>query len=82
MASMTIRKIDDQFKIRLRVRAAANGHSMEEEARDILRRALSGQDQEPFNLAARIRARVAAVGGVTLALPPREPIREPPDIGG
>jgi len=41
---MTIRKIDDQLKIRLRVRAAANGHSMEEEARDILRRALSGQD--------------------------------------
>ncbi|MDE2751091.1 MAG: hypothetical protein OXI83_00810 [Gemmatimonadota bacterium] len=38
MASITIRNLDDGLKRRLRVRAAENGRSMEEEARDILRR--------------------------------------------
>ena len=35
MASITIRNLDDGLKRRLRVRAAENGRSMEEEARDI-----------------------------------------------
>ncbi len=38
MASITIRNLDDDIKHRLRVRAAEHGRSMEEEARDILRR--------------------------------------------
>ena len=38
MASLTIRNIDDELKERLRVRAAQQGHSMEEEARLILQR--------------------------------------------
>ena len=42
MASITIRNIDDDLKERLRVRAAKNGHSMEEEARIILNRAIHG----------------------------------------
>ncbi len=42
MASITIRNIDDSLKERLRVKAAKHGHSMEEEARIILRRAVSG----------------------------------------
>ena len=37
MASITIRNLDDDVKTRLRVRAADNGRSMEEEARLILR---------------------------------------------
>ncbi len=40
MASLTIRDLEDSVKERLRVRAAQNGHSMEEEARGILRRAV------------------------------------------
>lgn len=32
----------------------------------------------PADLAAAIRARVATLRGVTLDLPPREPMREPP----
>jgi phosphopantothenoylcysteine decarboxylase/phosphopantothenate--cysteine ligase len=35
MASITIRKLDDGVKERLRVRAAKAGRSMEEEARAI-----------------------------------------------
>ncbi|WP_412072578.1 FitA-like ribbon-helix-helix domain-containing protein, partial [Pseudomonas fluorescens] len=36
MASITIRNLDDQMKEQLRIAAAHNGHSMEEEARLIL----------------------------------------------
>jgi plasmid stability protein len=36
MASITIRNLKDDVKKRLRVRAAENGRSMEEEAREIL----------------------------------------------
>ncbi|MGY0501984.1 FitA-like ribbon-helix-helix domain-containing protein [Nocardia sp. FBN12] len=36
MASITIRDLDDDVKARLRRRAAAHGHSMEAEAREIL----------------------------------------------
>lgn len=78
MASITVRKIDDDLKHRLRVRAAEHHHSMEEEVREILRMALREGGQRPTNLADSIRARIAPLGGVELELPPREPIREPP----
>jgi phosphopantothenoylcysteine decarboxylase / phosphopantothenate---cysteine ligase len=42
MASITIRQLDEGLKKRLRLRAARNGRSMEEEARTILRTAASG----------------------------------------
>ena len=77
MASITIRNLDDDVKTRLRVRAAGNGRSMEEEARLILRDAV-GRRPSSRNLAEAIRARIAPLGGVDLDLPPREPGREPP----
>ncbi len=77
MASITIRNLDDNVKTRLRVRAAENHRSMEEEARLILRDAV-GRKPSSQNLAAAIRARVAPLGGVDLELPPREPGRAPP----
>lgn len=40
MNQLTIRGIDDVLKRQLRVRAAENGRSMEEEVRHILRHAL------------------------------------------
>lgn len=42
MASITISNIENDLKNRLRIRTANNGHSMEEEARIILRRAIDG----------------------------------------
>ena len=51
MASITIRHLADDVKTRLRVRASANGRSMEEEARVILREAV-GREAEPENLGA------------------------------
>src|SRR5215510_8030334 len=44
MASITIRQLDDDLKRRLRLRAARNGRSMEDEARTILRNAASLED--------------------------------------
>ena len=76
MASITIRNLDDDIKHRLRVRAAMHGHSMEEEARAILRHAI-GEADPPRNLAAAIRARVAPSNRMDLELPVREAMREP-----
>ena len=80
MASITIRNLDDDIKQRLRVRAAEHGRSMEEEARDILRRVMR-ESASPRDLAASIRARVAAGARADLELPAREPMREPPQRG-
>lgn len=77
MASITIRNLDDSIKRRLRVRAAERGHSMEEEAREILREAV-GDLRSPMNLAQRMRARVARTGGVDLDIPARDAMRSPP----
>lgn len=41
MASLSIRKLDDETYDRLRARATRHGVSMEEEARQILRRAVA-----------------------------------------
>ncbi|WP_419926681.1 FitA-like ribbon-helix-helix domain-containing protein [Candidatus Poriferisocius sp.] len=76
MASITIRNLDDEVKIRLRIRAASHGRSMEEEARQILRDAVE-QSVGPTNLAAAIRERFAHLGGVELELPSREAMPEP-----
>lgn len=49
-SSLLIRKIDDKLKRQLRLRAAENGRSMEEEVRQILRYALSvpSPEEEAF----------------------------------
>src|SRR5947209_1395550 len=46
MASLTIRRLDDELKQRLRLRAARNGRSMEDEARIVLGEAALGGDGE------------------------------------
>jgi len=45
MASITIRQLDEGLKRRLRLRAARNGRSMEDEARTILRNAAALDDK-------------------------------------
>lgn len=78
---MTIRNLDDRLKARLRVKAAQHGRSMEDEARDILRTALSIETEPAQSLADSIRDRIAPLGGVELDIPRREAIREPGNIG-
>lgn len=79
MASITIRNLDDAVKQSLRVRAAQHGRSMEEEARDILRRAVELQAPSG-NLGASIQRRFAPHGGVDLDLPERSSVRDTPSF--
>ena len=82
MASITIRNLDDVLKSRLRIQAAVHGRSMEDEARDILRSALSREPTRKDSLVASIRARFAPLGGIELPVVLREPMREPPSFEG
>ena len=79
MATITIRKLDDTTKDRLRMRAARHRRSMEEEARTILRNALAeGEAPALEDLGHAIHARFKSLGGVELVLPSRTLAREPP----
>ena len=78
MGSLLIRNLDDHLKARLRVRAAQQGRSMEEEARAILRRELE-EPKQAVNLAALARE-LFGEQGVDLPIPPRLWAREPPDF--
>lgn len=77
MANLTIRNLDDELKSLLRQQAARHGCSMEQEARDILRRAVqtqaAGQD-----FAQRIHQRFAGLKADTLPIPKRRAARLPP----
>jgi len=77
MASITIRQLPETTKRRLRMRAAQHGHSMEQEARDILQAELAKTAQTPKNIVKAIRGIFEPLGGVELEIPPREPIRDP-----
>lgn len=77
MATLTIRKLDDELKASLRLQAARHGQSMEEEARCILRQALLNP-APGTGMGQRLRDRFAAVA-CDLELPPRSQPRPPPD---
>jgi plasmid stability protein len=80
VASMTIRNLDENLQARLRVQAAQHGRSMEDEAKDILRAALSAEPSRSQSLVEAIRARIEPLGGVELDLPSREAIRQPVNL--
>ena len=79
MANITIHNLDDGLKHRLRVRAAENGRSMEEETRDILRRTVgeAPPQKDQKDLGRAIHARFATLGGVELELRERGLMRRP-----
>jgi len=80
MASITIRNIDDGLKEKLRIRAAKQGHSMEEEARVILKRAINGiSGPELLDVSTQLFGREH---GVELDIPARTEDRATPDFGG
>ena len=82
MASLIVRNIDAAVKQNLRERAAAKGHSMEEEVRTILTNAARSSDtssgETGADLFARIRERFRGLGDLETALRPELPGREPP----
>lgn len=79
MASLTIRNLDNNLKAQLRLRAAKHGRSMEAEARIILAQTLNvpvGYE----NFATAIHRRFEALGMDSLPIPPRQPVRNPPEF--
>ena len=76
MAILTIRNLNDKTIERLRRLATPRGHSVEEEARRILDRAVNVD--ETTGLGTTIVELVAEVGGVELEIPPRSMDRRPP----
>jgi plasmid stability protein len=79
MADLSIRKLDDEVHARLRVRAAANGRSMESEARAILTEAV--RPHPAPDLFTTLRETFATLGGVELDLPDRSERARIVDVG-
>ena len=73
MTAITIPKLPDEVKQRLRLRAAANGHSMEAEARGILVEALSSTSRTDPSWIEQLIAVGYEVGGVDLEIPDDPP---------
>lgn len=80
MGSITVRKLDEILKSKLRIRAARHGRSMEEEVREILRVAIAVEPSEQKGLGQAIRQRIEPLGGIALELPKREAVRPPPRL--
>jgi len=77
MASIVIRNLDEATKRKLKIRAATNGRSMEQEAREILKSALAQTAKKKANVAERIREIFGPLGGVEVERLPREAMRDP-----
>jgi len=67
MASITIRNLDDETTRRLRIRAAKQNRSMEEE-------------EPSVNLAERIRRMFETMDGIDIFILSRDSIRKPPEF--
>lgn len=84
MAMLTVRNIDENLKSQLRIRAAENGCSMEEEVRRILRTALAFPAAAPSQgsrIGTRLHQQIKTLsGGIELELPTRSAPRSAPDL--
>lgn len=78
MTNITIFNVDDNIKNLLQERAAKNGRSLEEEAKEILRLALIESQKPPINLVNLIEKRFAHLGDFELGEITREPMRPAP----
>ncbi len=76
MASLVVRNIEEVLKVRLRMRAAKNGHSMEEEVRHILKDAV--ERDPPQNLADLALEIFGSKHGIDIDIPGIRDAREPP----
>ena len=78
MATLTVRNLNDETKTRLRQLAAQHGHSMEEEVRRILSRAVNRGERK--GLGTEIAQYFAEIGGVELEIPARSAARPAPSF--
>lgn len=82
MSAITIRKLPDEVKQRLRMRAAANGRSMESEAREILVSTLQENAKSDLSWIEQLIQLGERYGGIELEIPPRDEVRDSPDFSG
>ena len=86
LASLLIRNVDPALHARLKARAAAEGRSLEEEARELLRSAVARPPppKPDLNLADLALSLFGSERGVELEIPPRDAAqdRPPPDFSG
>jgi plasmid stability protein len=73
MAQILVRNLEDRLKVRLQRRAKRHGHSMEAEAREILRNALREEKAPERKLGSEI---VALFSGQDIGLKDGEEIHE------
>lgn len=78
MVSITVRNLDDSVESRLRIRAAENRSSMEQEARGILKAKLDEEAASAGSLGTAAQEPFKFFGGVELEIPARGPMRELP----
>jgi plasmid stability protein len=74
MASITVRRLDDDVKKHLRRQAAEHGRSLEAEVRAILSAGITQSDQRHqsgADLFRQIHSRFKPLGGIELKLPER-----------
>jgi antitoxin FitA len=62
VAQILIRQLDDDVKAKLQRRARKHGRSTEQEVREILHNAVSGEGRAPARLGSRITARFSSIG--------------------
>ena len=62
MAQLVVRRLDDDVKEKLQLRARRHGRSTEEEVREILRNAVRGEARSHSSLGSRIAARFRGIG--------------------
>ena len=79
MASITIRRLDETVKERLRARASLHGRSMEDEAREILTGELGKETGRDW--VDRVRSEFAEAGYFEFPVIDRHPMRDPPFSG-
>jgi plasmid stability protein len=80
VGSLLIRNLDDSVKAALKRRAAENGRSLEEEARQILKIA-AARDRVEKGLGTWLRDTAREIGAGELPLPPKSgPPRKPPFV--
>lgn len=80
MATLLIRNLDDSIKAALKRRAAENGRSLEEEARQILK-IEAARSRSEKGLGSWLRDTAREIGVGELPLPPRSgPPRKPPFV--
>ncbi|MDZ3836956.1 MAG: plasmid stabilization protein [Rhodospirillales bacterium] len=81
MAQLLVRNLEDDVKRRLKARAQQHGRSTEEEVREILRRAVMGEEEPVEPLGQRFRLLFEGIGLDEEIPELRGQVARPADVG-